>query len=256
MAKKSSKASSVSWRTLMRRAKAADRKGHRNAAIKLRAQAADLRHKVRKPKKASTRRSNPGSLKADFNVSTGPDGRDVYTPVSAQAKAGAVLPPFPSGDTAPLAPPPQLAGITDAALYVKGLVQLARMKKAEVGEAEILQRLLSLQGVARYQGEQARESQATATLREVQRRADDKIVCGFLAEVDIAQKIYNGLPAELVWNVNSYVVTKIVDALNRAGYTPGGRVNGADRAEKREALMGKSHSDVHGAATVGANGHI
>lgn len=251
MAKKS-KASSVSWRTLMRRAKQADSKGHRHAAIKLRAQAADLRHKSRpKAKKVSTRRSEPvptarrispkGLAKAlvEVNKTMYGDGAGMTADRQQQQKGLDGL--------AALSAPPQLAGITDSALYVEGLVQLARQKKPG-GKDEIMQRLLSLQGVARYEGERGSEDRNAASLKHVVRRIDDAIVCGFLAEVDVNMKVYGGLPPAQVWNVNSLVIVKIADALNRAGYTPAGRQVGADREEKRAALMGKSHNEVHGNA--------
>jgi hypothetical protein len=55
--------------------------------------------------------------------------------------------------------------------------------------------------------------------REHLRVTNQKIVCGFIAEVEMAmQQGRGGLAPDEVWNLNSFTVCKIVDALNAAGY--------------------------------------
>lgn len=63
------------------------------------------------------------------------------------------------------------------------------------------------------------EEGAARQRREHLRVTSQKIVCGFIAEVDMAMAhARGGLPPNMVWNLNSFTVTKIVDALNAAGY--------------------------------------
>lgn len=128
----------------------------------------------------------------------------------------------------------------NADMLVADIVNMARKKD---GGRQIRSTLMAVSAASKYEGERARDEQATSNLKTVQRVVDEKIVCSFLAEVDVNTKLYNGLPPDQVWTIASYTLVKIVDALNRAGYTPRGRVAGADRVEKREALMGKAHSD-------------
>ena len=56
------------------------------------------------------------------------------------------------------------------------------------------------------------------------RCTDERIVCGFVAEVKEMERSYGSLPYELIWSMNSLTLTKVVEALLRAGYRPEGRV--------------------------------
>ena len=68
-----------------------------------------------------------------------------------------------------------------------------------------------------------------ATTVEFMYRADrerqthmERVVCGFISEVDDVQRFRNGMPPEMIWTLSAHTVRNIVDALNKAGYHAGG----------------------------------
>jgi len=67
-------------------------------------------------------------------------------------------------------------------------------------------------------------------VREVQSRIMSyRIVCGFVAEVKNFERV-DGIPYEMIWSMNSLTLMKVVEALERAGYHPHGKI----RAETAE----------------------
>jgi hypothetical protein len=233
MAKKSSKASSPSWRTLMRRATDEQKAGKPKVAAMLRAQAAKLRHGG-KPKK--TPRSDPAQV-AGEKIMAESLNQAFYGDTNMTADEAA------NNNGGSVNVQPLTIGGMNADKLIVDIKAMARRKDGK-GDSQILQTLLALQGTANYEGQRKADDAAIETAKEVQRRTDERIVSGFIAEVETAQQMYRGLPPAMVWSVNSYVITKIVDALNRAGYTARGRDPAANRMEKREALMGKAHADT------------
>lgn len=121
---------------------------------------------------------------------------------------------------------------------------LAKLARSKGGIEKVAAKLAVIQADARYKGKAEVEVGSLERLKEVQARIAEGIVCGFIAEVDMAQRTYRGLPKEMVWTLNSLTVIKIVDALNGAGYHAKGRDYAGTVNEKREALIGKSHNDA------------
>jgi hypothetical protein len=241
MAKKSSKASSPSWRTLMRRATDEQKAGKPKVAAMLRAQAAKLRHGG-KPKKTPRSASTPAQVAGEKIMAESLNQRfDGHRDAHAQFDMTADEAANNNGGSVNVQP--LTIGGMNADKLIVDIKAMARRKDGK-GDSQILQTLLALQGTANYEGQRKADDAAIETAKEVQRRTDERIVSGFIAEVETAQQMYRGLPPAMVWSVNSYVITKIVDALNRAGYTARGRDPAANRMEKREALMGKAHEDV------------
>ncbi len=63
-------------------------------------------------------------------------------------------------------------------------------------------------------------------VREIRQRCfDERVVCGFIAEVRDSERSGNGLPYEMIWSLNSLTLIKIVEALEAAGYRPHGKVH-------------------------------
>jgi hypothetical protein len=247
MAKKSSKASSLSWRTLMRRARLADAKGHGSAAKRLRTMASNIRHgKVTaKPKAPSSRSKAAEALRAqrmdDKIKAKTSGGNGGSTPRTAIGGAGGYSVTEDEAANSnlnqrglPSTAPGQgeIVGGFDDVMTAK-LMKLARQKG---GDILVKTEIMQIQATARYEGERKRDAEAVKTLKEVQRATDEKIVCSFLAEVETAQKLTRGLPPDQVWLVASLTLVKIVDALNRAGYTAKGLIPGYNRATDREAF--------------------
>lgn len=154
-----------------------------------------------------------------------------------------------SGVSAKLATP--TIGGDDALL--NEILLLSRKKN---GRAEVASRLATIKGVAIAEAQNKSDDYWMSRLKESQQQIADRIVCGFIAEVEAVQAQHCGLPQQMTFSVSSFNVLKIVDALNRAGYTAGGRVSGAERAEKREALMAKTHADVNYAQGRGSGNTI
>lgn len=127
-------------------------------------------------------------------------------------------------------------------LLVEELMSLARSKG---GAEKIAAKLRVIEADARFKGQSEVEESAVRRLKDVQERMAERVVCAFIAEVNMAERLHSGLPPDQVWAMSSLTVRHVVDALNRAGYRAKGRDNHGAAAERREALMGKGHADVH-----------
>lgn len=92
----------------------------------------------------------------------------------------------------------------DGAEHVNRLMQIERQKSR----------------VAGIEVERVRQER----LREIRDRCvSERIVCGFVAEVKEMERALGGLPYELIWNMNSLTLQKVIEALLSAGYRPEGR---------------------------------
>lgn len=109
------------------------------------------------------------------------------------------------------------------------LLQLAN----KGGFDEAKGKLMMLLATSKYEGQVDADSAALKRLQEVQNRIDERIVCGFIAEVDACQQQYRGLPPDMIWNLNSFTLIKIIDALNTAGYRGNGMRLDPDRGTAR-----------------------
>ena len=212
-----------SWRTLMRRAATATKKGHASAAKRLKDQAASLRRSERavapatgKPsqrslalKAAWAKRKLAGAAAAiDAGPIRGPDM------IATHDKA--------QGWTVELRDQPGRGEIVGGELARKA-DEIAKLAKKRGGTDAIQTMLTSIEAIARHEGEMKAEREAVRIRAAYHRAMDDKIVCAFIALVDDAQRSLRGLPPEMVWSLDALTLTKIVDALNEAGYTAKGR---------------------------------
>lgn len=125
----------------------------------------------------------------------------------------------------------EIVGGADAKLAER-IATLARKK----GGIDEIQTMLALtRAAALYEGRAEADQRATKTLVHVQQVIADRIVCGFIAEVESSMKYYSGLPPQMTWQLSSFTLTKIVDALNDAGYTSRGRKS---QAASLDAITG------------------
>lgn len=93
---------------------------------------------------------------------------------------------------------------------------------ASGNEAEAEQKLLQIMARSKFEGQKMVSEQHMQQANKTFRRTTEQAVCGFIAEVDHAQRMYGGLPPDQVWPIASFTVIKIVQALNDAGYTSRG----------------------------------
>lgn len=111
----------------------------------------------------------------------------------------------------------ELVGGVDAQTAER-IVKLARKKG---GTDAVQNEVMSLRQIAHCDGSNAADRRATERLIQVQQIIADRIVCGFVAEVDARQR--NGLAPADTFTLNSFTIVKIVDALNKAGYKGTGK---------------------------------
>lgn len=230
------KTKTVSWRTLTRRAEKAAKKGHKAAATRLRNMAAEARAAARfkgtpiagrldAAKRAArgwaTRRANliteaaaaagPSLLAVSRGISNGDGvrGRDIAARQAQDSAQG----------TAP--GHGEIVGGADA-LLAERIVTLARKKG---GTDAVQNEIKAHMAMARHQGCVETDKNATRHLIEVQQTIADRIVCGFIAEVNCAEMMRGGIPQDMIWSINSITIVKIVDALNKAGYRATGKTS-------------------------------
>lgn len=142
---------------------------------------------------------------------------DVTTGLIAETVAD--LQPFSSQSKGAAKPAPQETATGSEDYFAKH----ARDLLGSASHGEAVQKLQNLIGVARFEGEKAADDRATATAKQVAAIHMERIVAAFIAEVEHAMNHHRGLPPDLVWTINSYTVSRVIDALNEAGYTAKGR---------------------------------
>lgn len=113
----------------------------------------------------------------------------------------------------------EIVGGADAQL----VEQIAGLIRKKGGKDQIQNLIAATRAAARYEGAVDADQRGTKRLVEAQQVLADKVVCGFIGEVEFAQRVYAGLPPDMVWSVSSYTLLRIVDALNVAGYSARGR---------------------------------
>lgn len=232
MAKKAKK--KVSWRTLARRAEKAAGK-NLPMARRLRAQAAELRRTERTKNRVSTvegkivpaKRRNLGAakravkgwatrhanaLKREVAAVRDPVGAELYGDNAKQATAQGLNAEYRPGHG-------ELVGGSLSQLAER-LTKLARKKG---GKDEIQHELAALSATSKYVGQVETDKAATKRLVDIQKLTGDRIVCGFLSEIEHCMKVNRGLPPGMTHIIGSYTITKIMDALNRAGYSASGQ---------------------------------
>lgn len=113
----------------------------------------------------------------------------------------------------------EIVGGVDSQLAEK-LVALARKKG---GKDAVQIEIMALRQAANYEGRVETDKAATNQLIEVQQILADRVVCGFIAEIDTAVAQHHGLPPAMTFNLSAFLVVKIIDALNKAGYRATGK---------------------------------
>lgn len=114
-----------------------------------------------------------------------------------------------------------MRSVTDGLEISARVLTVEARKKG--GEKSVLQSLRNIVQVAKLEEQRRVEEGAARSRREYLRKADQAIVCAFMAEVEFAMSHARGplLPGR-VWNVPTLTIGKIADALQRAGYHPNG----------------------------------
>lgn len=192
MAKKSSTAITQSWRTLMRRAKEAEAAGNKIKATQLRSQAGTVRRS--KKWEASTKVTRSKAAKASW----------------ARRKAAPKVILAGRGEPGR----GEIVGGSDWQ-FAEEIVRCAR----ESGGTDIIQEHIA----QRIQAARAKERTLAAegisrAMEESQQEMDDAIVCAWLAEVE-ALRVSKGFVPGGVFRISALTVSKIVQALDRCGYS-------------------------------------
>ena len=108
------------------------------------------------------------------------------------------------------------------------IMALAR-KKGGKDEAQNL--ITSAISTARAEGQRIAAQGERQARVELERIMDERIVCAFLAEANAtAERFYGRFPPDMISNVSGLTLSKIIDALYRAGYTARGRRSPPDQA--------------------------
>lgn len=211
MAKKAKK---VSWRTIARRAeKAADLP----KARRLRAESAALRRADRAAKK--TKKAAPAARRGlaalAAKAPATPEGINREPTTAWQATA------FGISDKVDRGLPGQ--GDVVGGEISKLADELAKMARKKGGTDAIQNKLLAIRATAHYEGCVEADTAGTKRLVEVQQIMADRIVCGFLAEMEHTMNFHRGFPPGMVHVIDAFTITKIIDALNKAGYRSTGK---------------------------------
>lgn len=119
---------------------------------------------------------------------------------------------------------------------VDDIIRMAKAKKPDAlgisPRDQILSTLMMTKAIGDFEGARRNDEQARAMRKRANLNTRDAVVCGFLAEVNDAMRT-TGLQPGGVWTLNNFVVARIVDALNDAGYKPDGRKSTGDTEQRR-----------------------
>jgi hypothetical protein len=230
MAKKSSKASSPSWRTLMRRAKDEDKAGKPKVAATLRQQAADMRKGTRgKAKATSPKKTEPRSevMKKAWATRRA-KAKLVADELSPRAEAQAINAVRDDWENARQGMTKAMFGDAPGRGEIVGgaehqfAEEIAKLARKKGGKDAIQNKITQRIVMARAEGESLAEIPMRKRMVEQRQKLDQQIVCGFISEVDDNMRQHGGLPRNQIWTLNALLIVKIVDALKAAGYTGGG----------------------------------
>lgn len=220
--KKSSKASSPSWRTLRRQANMAPTSAQAAALIKeanrlRRAKRAKTKAAAKAGPKKRTRKAKPSPrLVADMNRLLNPN------------VAGA--------------PAVQTQGWSPLPTHEEQIIQnraeeiatLARSKRDS--KMEIVRRFECWNRIAELNGRKEAEESHEAIVKNLLKQQGINVVAGFVAEVNAVAKANGGpLPRSMV--VSGYVLSRVIHALTEAGYTEDGFKSDGIRRLDRESVV-------------------
>lgn len=230
--KKSSKANTPSWRTMLRKASAMEKQAKKIKGIaghRLLARASVLREQANLKHRSERKAKAPKPKKT--------------TRKKRIARAVDKLTEAMYGDNAP---PATLGGIARLVNQEQGLVQtrwqarekqpgrgeivggemhklaeeIATLARKKGGKDEIQSKLMMATATAAYEGERKADKRHMQNVKDIHEAHTDKVVCGFIATFEATEQRTGMLPAV---NVSAYTMALIVDALNRAGYTAKGK---------------------------------
>lgn len=244
------KAKTVSWRTLTRQADK-ERSPRKASALRKLAWAARRADRAAKRKKVkvvpAARRNIVGATRAAKGWAT--RRRTIKSLARETHKAGLALQIIraaPMGNKAQCIARDMAAdkeargapghGEVVGGVYAEIAERIAKLARKKGGMNGVYNELATLAASSKYQGASEMDKVATKHLIEVQERMAERVVCGFIAEVNQAEAEHRGLPQAMVWTLNSFLITKIVDALNKAGYSASGMQHTA-RDESDRALV-------------------
>lgn len=102
--------------------------------------------------------------------------------------------------------------------FAEEIAKLARKK----GGKDAIQKLVTLRiARARAEGQNIAERGRTELMQIQHEAVTDKAVCSAIGAFEQQMKLFNGLPPSVV--MSSYTICRMLDALNRAGYTADGK---------------------------------
>ena len=102
--------------------------------------------------------------------------------------------------------------------FAEDIAKLARKK----GGKDAIQNLITNRiAQARAEGQNLAERGRTELMRRHHEATTDNIVCSAIGMFEQQMKLFNGLPPSLV--MSSHTLCRMLDALNRAGYTADGK---------------------------------
>jgi len=224
--KKSSKASSPSWRTLRRQADQAPTSAQAAALVK-------EANRLRRAKRAKTKAA----------AKAGPKKRTRKIKAAAQEytnKAKDALNQTLFGNAA--APAAQTQGWSPAPTNEQMIVRnraeeiatLARSKGG--GYEEIVRRFECWNRIAELNGRKEGEESNAAVVANLIKQQNINVVAGFLATINGAAAANRGpLPRSMV--ISGYVLARVVDALTQAGYTEDGfKSDGIRRPDRNQVV--------------------
>jgi hypothetical protein len=102
--------------------------------------------------------------------------------------------------------------------------------------------LNAIQSDAHTGGRREEAKLAVGMLQQERLNTAENAVCGFIAEVQALVRS-QGIPTGTL-TLSTFVVEKIIEVLQRAGFTAQGRTNVGRITENRDSIMNKNPSDV------------
>lgn len=216
----------VSWRTLVRRAKKATANGHTGAAKRLHAQATELRRASRKPtkkalapkasrseimRKSWAKRKQATETKPDLDLIVSRAPNKIFADRDAdRLHSDGIHPSIPGHG--------ELVGGSDAL----AADQIAKLARKRGGVDAIQAELAKMLAAARTEGQKMAAERYMKATKETHERTIDNVVCSAIAVFEAQMRKFDGLPATVT--TSGYTICRMIDALNRAGYTANGKI--------------------------------
>lgn len=98
---------------------------------------------------------------------------------------------------------------------------LAALARKKGGTDAVQAQLAAMLRIMRYEVQKAADDRHMKTVKDIHEATTDKIVCSAIAAFQMQMKEQGGLPPAVT--IPSYTLCRMLDALNRAGYSAEGR---------------------------------